>query len=473
MTIIVKGTFALDRDGPLQFAEEQQPMSLDQPGKEPGELYAASDFAPRKQGVDLMVVGQLHSRQPTREFRFSLTVERWNKQWIAKSAEAAQSVALAARHIGERLAPAPTAPHGWLSRTVAPGYDFSVFNAALPSLRLPDLSRDAPLVFEGMLSGTATRKVSLPGVQPCVFYLSDRQGRPDRVQRVRMRADTLWIDVDRAIATVTWRGDVRRALSTSARPAAVLTVEPRGMSYGWSDVEGQLGNAQWVRATHEHELRRTDTVPPPTIEGDTRRMRAARPSQSEGAGASQSSATKESLSDIARRMASGTEVMETDEEPTMRIDLLAKARARATSDQAVTLRQPDLGQPDLGQPDLGQPDSGRLDVRTDVYVRPRAISASDAETLAPDSTTIPYDPESSLVGPGGIIPVEMYARVRAEASQATLAEVLATRGIEPRVWELNERRQAVAVARDAAEGGRLGREIEAALRAAKLKLTGG
>jgi hypothetical protein len=473
MTIIVKGTFALDRDGLLPFAEEQQPLSLDRPGTGAGELYVASDFAPRKQSVDLLVVGHVRSQEPTREFPFSLTVGRWSKQWTAKTSEATESVALAARYIGERLAPAPTAPHGWLSRTVAPGFDFSEFNAALPSLRLPDLTRDALLVFEGMLSGTATRRVSLPGVQPCVFYLRDRHGSPNRAQRVHMRADTLWLDIDRAIATVTWRGDVRRALSTSARPAAVLTLEPRGMSYGWSDVEGQLGNADWVPATHEHELRSRDTVPPPTIEGDTRRIRLPRPSLPGSGAASQASADRESLSDLAHRMASGTQVIEPDEEPTMRIDLAAEARSRAASDQAVTQRQPDLGQPDSGQPDSGQPDSGkpdsgRPDVRTDVYVRPRAISA----TLVSDSTTIPYDPESSLAA-GDIIPVEIYARVRAEASQATLAEVLAGRGIEPRVWEINERRQAVAVARDAAEGGQLGREIEAALRAAKLKLTGG
>ena len=127
MTIIVKGTFALDRDGLLPFAEEQQPLSLDRPGTGAGELYVASDFAPRKQGVDLLVVGHIRSQKPTREFPFSLTVGRWNKRWTAKTSEATESVALAARHIGERLAPAPTAPHGWLSRTVAPGFEFEDF----------------------------------------------------------------------------------------------------------------------------------------------------------------------------------------------------------------------------------------------------------------------------------------------------------------------------------------------------------
>jgi hypothetical protein len=62
LTVVVKATYALDRDGQARLAAVQEPLRADRPDPRSGagELARAFDFAPTKPGVDVFVVG--HAR---------------------------------------------------------------------------------------------------------------------------------------------------------------------------------------------------------------------------------------------------------------------------------------------------------------------------------------------------------------------------------------------------------------------------
>jgi hypothetical protein len=84
------------------------------------------------------------------------------------------------------------------------GFDPAYFNAAPPDQQVEEIHADEQLLFENLHREHARLSTCLPGSQPRV--LLELPGAP--AQRLRMRGDTMWIDTDRAIVTVTWRGQV-------------------------------------------------------------------------------------------------------------------------------------------------------------------------------------------------------------------------------------------------------------------------
>ncbi len=60
------------------------------------------------------------------------------------------------------------------------------------------------MTLEGLHPDHTRLVTSLPGVRPRAML--ERSGRP--AEELRLRADTLWIDTDRGVCTMTWRGAV-------------------------------------------------------------------------------------------------------------------------------------------------------------------------------------------------------------------------------------------------------------------------
>ncbi len=63
-----------------------------------------------------------------------------------------------------------------------------------------------------------------------------------RVEEIALRCDTLWIDTDRAVAVVTWRGlaDVGRSAEGVGR--VIVAADPQGKKLRWDRVEKLLGD---------------------------------------------------------------------------------------------------------------------------------------------------------------------------------------------------------------------------------------
>lgn len=248
-TVVLKATFSLEQDGPLRLDLQQTPVGDDMSGGYDGELFYGSDFAPRKVGVDVMMVG--HARMPEAAPVLPLAVHIGEVRHVLQAVPDAPTaeVPLWSRHVMRvsrdarqtvQLAPRPTETRRWL-REVPTGFDFSVFNAASPELRLDELPVDALLRLEGLFRGAPVRNVVLNDLQPYVFYVHDAHQR-SQAELLYPVCDTVWIDTDRERLVLCWRCEMRPA---HANPFLAVVLGSRRYAPTWSDVVPQLARARW------------------------------------------------------------------------------------------------------------------------------------------------------------------------------------------------------------------------------------
>ncbi|WP_437548112.1 DUF2169 domain-containing protein [Sorangium sp. So ce367] len=92
----------------------------------------------------------------------------------------------------------------WQSAPLSADFDLGYFNAAPPNQQTAALRDDEALVLEHLHPEHAHLVTRLPGLRP--MALVERSGKP--TASVAMRADQLWVHTDRAVVTVTWRGQI-------------------------------------------------------------------------------------------------------------------------------------------------------------------------------------------------------------------------------------------------------------------------
>lgn len=83
-------------------------------------------------------------------------------------------------------------------------FELTYYNHAPEDQQLTTLRENERIVLENLHPDHPRLVTNLSGLRPAVFIQNGRLHR----HRVNMRADTLWIDTDRAIVTVTFRGQV-------------------------------------------------------------------------------------------------------------------------------------------------------------------------------------------------------------------------------------------------------------------------
>ena len=83
------------------------------------------------------------------------------------------------------------------------GFDFNLFNAAPVEQQVNALLPRAPIVLENLSPHWPRLESRLPALAPKLFRINRETGRSSAVA---LRADTLWIDADRALAVISWRG---------------------------------------------------------------------------------------------------------------------------------------------------------------------------------------------------------------------------------------------------------------------------
>lgn len=229
-TVVIKATFALDRDGEAALAEEQEPLCGDRASSiDPEELDSASDFAPLKARADVLLVGHAFAEQPTTAIPALFRVDALTRRFFALAGAPATEIPLAspylraafaeseervrvgpiapwsrerARILGERALGADGLPLGPLHR----GFDFGYFNAAPAEQQVELLRVGATLLLRGLLPGVERRELRLPGLRPVVFLMRRATNGRGSTDEVALRCDTLVVDTDRALCTLTWRG---------------------------------------------------------------------------------------------------------------------------------------------------------------------------------------------------------------------------------------------------------------------------
>jgi hypothetical protein len=139
----------------------------------------------------------------------------------------------------ERLArhAATWSPASLAAQPLPDDIDPGFFNAAPRDQQTDALRPNERIVLENLHPEHPRLATSLPGKTPRAFV--ERRGVP--AQEVQLICDTLWIDSDRGICTLTWRAQI--SLDSPTQPGRVLIAlaEP-GQRLTWADVERQAAS---------------------------------------------------------------------------------------------------------------------------------------------------------------------------------------------------------------------------------------
>ncbi|MBW2456361.1 MAG: DUF2169 domain-containing protein [Deltaproteobacteria bacterium] len=262
LTAIVKATYDLGQEGEAPLSKDQRALVADDPASAASRSHPSqpSDFAPWKGGADLLVVGHAHGSSDDGPIALRLQIGDFSKTCYAMGDGDGTAVPLEPAQLrAEPTEPEPTElgpiaadVPGWMSRCVTQGFDFNKFNVAPADQRVGWLAPGIGITLEGFLEGAPRRSVTLPAAQPTVFLVSTGEVEP-HWEPVSMVCDTLWIDTDAAICTVTWRGVVglRRPLDK-----AYLAVAHGPERVAATTLHGQLNAAAWTNAVSE--IQRSD-----------------------------------------------------------------------------------------------------------------------------------------------------------------------------------------------------------------------
>jgi len=95
----------------------------------------------------------------------------------------------------------------WAERPLPEDIDAAFFNVAPPDQQIDEIRSDERIVMENLHAEHARLVTSLPGLAPRAVV--ERAGAAS--QDLRLRCDTLWVDTDRGVCSVVWRGQVALA----------------------------------------------------------------------------------------------------------------------------------------------------------------------------------------------------------------------------------------------------------------------
>ncbi|MDI1476397.1 DUF2169 domain-containing protein [Polyangium sp. y55x31] len=128
-------------------------------------------------------------------------------------------------------------PAGWETRPLPEGMDPGYFQAAPPDQQVTEIRPNERIVLEGLHPEHARVVTSLPGVRPSVVVVR-ATGEREEVQLV---ADTLWIDTDRGMCCVVWRGRIGLRSADEAGRIAVRMEEAGAQgAAGAAEIEEDL-----------------------------------------------------------------------------------------------------------------------------------------------------------------------------------------------------------------------------------------
>ncbi|APR77476.1 putative exported protein [Minicystis rosea] len=139
---------------------------------------------------------------------------------------------------GTRRALLPSDSWAWLEAgaqgPLPAGFDFAFYNAAPRDQQIDLVRSGASLVLENLSRRHARLETRLPTVRPKAFLVPADE---ERGAEIALRCDTVWIDTDRALMTLTWRGIL--AVPTTdedALGALVIAAESKGREIGYKQI---------------------------------------------------------------------------------------------------------------------------------------------------------------------------------------------------------------------------------------------
>jgi hypothetical protein len=343
LTACVKGTFKLDHGRDVALDERQDAVSDDQyfPDNPRGSLYIPSDLVPFKPRGEVTVVGHAYAprARPVEALVARLCVGELdkalgvvgNRVWkegpdglepsapepfvkmplryerATRGPDNPVGLDLAAPPVAGALALPnlePVEDDSGVGRTVGfgpiaaswaarknllgaaqppsgpesplpPGFDFAYYNAAPRDQQVDLLRANAKVVLENLHPRHARLETRIPAVRPKAF-LVDARGK---ATEIALRCDTVWIDTDRGMMALTWRGLTGVETGDAASLGTlVVAIETKGKEIRYKLIEnlfregalGSLGTDDL--ATEErnpmgvrHDSIKPSAPPPPVL----------------------------------------------------------------------------------------------------------------------------------------------------------------------------------------------------------------
>lgn len=136
----------------------------------------------------------------------------------------------------------------WLGNVIPASCTWAFFNVAPRDQQLDEIRADQHIHLEHLHPDEPVLDTRLPGCRPWVFV-----ERTAGAQHVRLRADTLWIDTNRLVHTLTWRGQITLVNADEAVRVLVAMVD-HDREPSWDEV--------WMLAEQHHK--RSLEPPPPS-----------------------------------------------------------------------------------------------------------------------------------------------------------------------------------------------------------------
>ncbi len=276
ITVIVKATYSIERDGTAELLAAQPPLSLDVPDPHgnPSALWYPSDFVPRKARADVTLVGGAFADPASALIPVQLLVDGLERRLVARAgvpspyiplsesylhASLARNAAtmavgprsLAARDLGDTAASIdawglPAAPLG-------SAFDFGTFNSAPRDQQIASLSTGTSITLVGTVRGGERRTVRLPGHRPRAFH-AGAGGAGATPNEIALTADTLWIDSYGGVCALVWRGEI--ALDAWPEPPheILLALEQGSAQWSWPQLRAALPSSRRDRAIEPADL---------------------------------------------------------------------------------------------------------------------------------------------------------------------------------------------------------------------------
>lgn len=483
LTVVVKVTLSLATQE-ASIADRQEPLSLDRrrAGSPELELHYPSDFVPKKARSDVLLVGHARAPVPSRAIEARLAVGDFEKRFFAVSAEPSRQIRLRDEDLrmsssegGPRASVGPRAPKEgeggallrWdaLLRTpLVEGFDFGVFNAAPRDQQVASLDAGLRLSLEGLLPGARPAELWLSGERPRIYAVARGGAHAGPLIEIPLACDTLWIDVDRALCALSWRGSLTVNDGREMPSQLVATSAPTWMVEHPSSVIDRLREANVVRAVEASDLAPSASdLEDDAIDADdeeapvTPVKRVALGAFRLGAGpAAQGPITREP------RASMPIEDPRTIPLPDDELTIEEIVDAESVIEDEVTAA-PDAGPPKFAPalpfqppipfyfkplPDAAPPPP--------ISVAPLASSAPPiGAALAAAIVPAPSPPRAPARPLAPVLPLSTYAAVRAAVWEegVPVEEVLERLGINELAWHESEQRRREELSEEASRGG--------------------
>ncbi|MFO0757651.1 MAG: DUF2169 domain-containing protein [Byssovorax sp.] len=118
------------------------------------------------------------------------------------------------------------------------GFDFGFYNVAPREQQIGLLRNGATILLENLHREHPRLMAKVPAVRPRAFLVS---GDAERAAEVALRCDTLWIDTDRALLTLTWRGVIGlMTAETADLQTLVVAAESKGRELRYKHIQRML-----------------------------------------------------------------------------------------------------------------------------------------------------------------------------------------------------------------------------------------